>query len=468
MTVLGKTVKVADAELSEEESIKLFQMKRLIKNIEMATGDGTSMITLIMKPGEQVSKMVQKLADEYGTASHIKSRVNRLSVLSAITSTQNRLKLYNKVPENGLVIYSGSVYTEKGEKMICIDFEPFKPINTSTYLCDNRFHTEALQDLMQSDDKYGFIVMDGNGTLFGTLCGNTRTVLQKITVELPKKHGRGGQSSVRFARLRLEKRHNYVRRVGELAITNFITNDRPNVNGLILAGIADFKTVLNKSMMFDPRLQAIVLNIVDVSYGGMNGFNQAINLSSETLRNVKFVAEKDLINSFMDQIKMDTGKFVFGLQETIKALEMGAVEKLIVWENLKSVRIELLNPTTMEKSPIYLATEKDAEKENWKDPETGADFQLVESEPFVDWISRNYRNFGTHLDFVTDKSQEGAQFVRGFAGIGGILRYKMEMETLDDNFNVEVDYDQGYDDDDDDIFNDEADMFQDFDDDFGL
>lgn len=36
------------------------------------------------------------LADEFGTASNIKSRVNRLSVLSAITSTQQRLKLYPK------------------------------------------------------------------------------------------------------------------------------------------------------------------------------------------------------------------------------------------------------------------------------------------------------------------------------------------------------------------------------------
>ena len=31
--------------------------------------------------------------------------------------------------------------------------------------------------------------MDGNGALFGTLCGNTRDVLHKFTVDLPKKHG---------------------------------------------------------------------------------------------------------------------------------------------------------------------------------------------------------------------------------------------------------------------------------------
>ena len=55
--------------------------------------------------------------------------------------------------------------------------------------------------------------MDGNGSLFGTLSGNTRNILGKFTVELPKKHGRGGQSALRFARLRMEKRHNYVRKV---------------------------------------------------------------------------------------------------------------------------------------------------------------------------------------------------------------------------------------------------------------
>lgn len=58
--------------------------------------------------------------------------------------------------------------------------------------------------------------MDGNGSLFGTISGNTREILGKFSVELPKKHGRGGQSALRFARLRMEKRHNYVRKVWEI------------------------------------------------------------------------------------------------------------------------------------------------------------------------------------------------------------------------------------------------------------
>ena len=133
---------------------------------------------------------------------------------------------------------------------------------------------QKTQELLESDSKFGFIVMDGNGTLFGTVAGNTREVIHKFTVDLPKKHGRGGQSALRFARLRDEKRHNYVRKVAELAVQHFITNDKVNVTGLVLAGSADFKTELSQSDMFDPRLAAKVIKVVDVSYGGENGFNQ--------------------------------------------------------------------------------------------------------------------------------------------------------------------------------------------------
>ena len=45
----------------------------------------------------QVARVQKMLGDELGTASNIKSRVNRQSVLGAITSAQQRLKLYNKV-----------------------------------------------------------------------------------------------------------------------------------------------------------------------------------------------------------------------------------------------------------------------------------------------------------------------------------------------------------------------------------
>lgn len=206
--------------------------------------------------------------------------------------------------------------------------------------------------------------MDGSGTLFGTLAGNTREVIHKFTVDLPKKHGRGGQSALRFSRLRDEKRHNYVRKVAELAVQHFITNDKVNVTGIVLAGSADFKTELGQSDMFDLRLAAKVIKVVDVSYGGENGFNQvrqypfskinnflilsyvilkAIELAAESLANVKFVQEKKLIQKYFDEISQDTGKYCFGIDDTLKGLELGAVETLIVWENLDITRYVLRN-----------------------------------------------------------------------------------------------------------------------------
>lgn len=77
----------------------------------------------------------------------------------------------------------------------------------------------------------------------------------------------------------------------------FITNDSPNVSGIILAGSADFKNVLGMSDLFDGRLAAIVLNTVDVSYGGENGFNQvresspaALSSSTAAVRTVPLCA----------------------------------------------------------------------------------------------------------------------------------------------------------------------------------
>lgn len=77
--------------------------------------------------------------------------------------------------------------------------------------------------------------------------------------------------------------------------------------------------------------------------GGENGFNQAIELSADALANVKFVQEKRLISKFFDEISQDTGKFVFGVADTLACLEMGAVETLIVWESLDVNRYTLMN-----------------------------------------------------------------------------------------------------------------------------
>jgi len=440
-----------------DKQIEMFKVKKLIKNLQAARGNGTSMISLIIPPGDQISRVNKMLSDEYGTASNIKSRVNRLSVLGAITSTQQRLKLYSKCPKNGLVIYCGTVITEEGkERKVNIDFEPFKAINTSLYLCDNKFHTEDLNELLMDDEAFGFIIMDGNGCLYGTVRGSSREILHKFNVDLPKKHGRGGQSALRFARLRLEKRHNYVRKVAEMATQLFVPDgQKPCVLGIVLAGSADFKAELMRSDLFDQRLHKIVLKMVDVSYGGENGFNQAIELSADTLGTVKLMKEKKLLQKYMDEISRDTGKYCFMVDDTFKALELGAVEDLIIWENLDVERIVLRNTSTAEETVAHLSKEQQSNENFFHDPETGVELEVMEKEPIVEWFANNYKNYGCNLEFVTDRSGEGTQFVQGFGGIGGILRWQVDFVQMngyeenaqadsDDDSDDENEGDDGY------------------------
>merc|ERR1719263_1094188 len=428
-------------------AIEQWKMRRLIKSLNEAKGNGTSMISLIIPGKDDINRVNKMLTEEYGTASCIKSRVNRLSVLGAITSTQQRLKLYNRTPQNGLILYCGEIMTDDGkEKKVTIDFEPFKPINTSLYMCDNKFHTEDLKELLEDDDRFGLLIMDGNGSLYGTVQGNHREVLHKFSVDLPKKHGRGGQSALRFARLRLEKRHNYVRKVGELATQFFVPNGRvPNIVGLFVGGSAEFKqTLTTDTDLFDQRLAAILIPpLLDISYGGEVGFNQAIEMASDTLKNVKFIQEKKLVSKFLDEVNQDTGRCCFGIKETMMGLEAGAVETLIVWEQFKMQRVVIRNPHTDIKETKVLTDEELNDPKMYKCPETNVELVVDEKDEFIDWIVRNYKTFGTKLEFIPDRSQEGNQFCKGFGGIGGLMRYKLEFDLLE-----EPDLDQADSDDD--------------------
>lgn len=58
---------------------------------------------------------------------------------------------------------------------------------------------------------------------------------------------------------------------------------------------------------------------------------------------------------------------------------------------------------------------------------------IEECRPLVDWLADNYRRFGATFDLVTNQSQEGAQFCKGFDGIDGLLRYGVDFSVLSSN-----------------------------------
>ncbi len=59
----------------------------------------------------------------------------------------------------------------------------------------------------------------------------------------------------------------------------------------MLAGSADFKYDLEKSQMFDMRLQSKVIKIVDISEGFQLGLRQAIEKTCQVVKNMKIIKE---------------------------------------------------------------------------------------------------------------------------------------------------------------------------------
>lgn len=158
--------------------------------------------------------------------------------------------------------------------------------------------------------------------------------------------------------------------------------------------------------------------------------------------------EKKLLTDYFDQIAQDTGLYCFGVEDTLRGLDMGAVETLIMWESLSIMRHVVRNSQN-EIVVIHCQSgeETTKAKDKFIDSATGTQMEAAE-EPMllVDWMAENYREFGTTLEvcvdlslsfsglnknkIITNKSQEGTQFVRGFGGIGGKLRYKVDMQHL--------------------------------------
>jgi peptide chain release factor subunit 1 len=175
-------------------------IEKTLKRLEEVEGKGTTIVTMYI-PGTstQIARANQIMSEEYGTARNIKSSVTRNAVMGALRSVQQQIKLYAKhVPENGIVIFCGSDTSEVVEAV--------KPIKSLVYRCDNRFHTDALREMIENEGvEYGFIILDGKEALFATVNGSSygNKVLLKYCVDLPSKHGRGGQSANRFERQRV-------------------------------------------------------------------------------------------------------------------------------------------------------------------------------------------------------------------------------------------------------------------------
>jgi peptide chain release factor subunit 1 len=112
------------------------------------------------------------------------------------------------------------------------------------------------------------------------------------------------------------------------------------------------------------------------------------------------------------------------------AIDSSAVHTLIIFENLEMSRFVLKHPSGTNRV-LFLTPQQETCAKYFKDAETNQDLEISEKVPIVEWFAENYKTMGLSLQLVTDNSQEGSQFVKGFGGIGCLLRFKVDFSTLD-------------------------------------
>ena len=77
--------------------------------------------------------------------------------------------------------------------------------------------------------------------------------------------------------------------------------------------------------------------------------------------------EKQLISDFFDHIAMGDNLVVYGVSDTMKLIESGAVGKIVCYEDLNYIRLRLRNSETDAISSIYIKPEQITNPDIYKD-----------------------------------------------------------------------------------------------------
>ena len=325
--------------ITKHSSLQRFRLKRDLERLASREGRGTELVSLYVPPGRQISEAVAMLNNEYGTASNIKSTTTRKNVQDAIVKVTQRLKLFKKVPENGLVIFCGAI-PQNGpgsEKIETYVISPPEPIQVYLYRCDAKFHTEHLQEFLKEKETYGIIVLDASGATYATLRGKRLDIVEKITSGVPGKFRAGGQSARRFDRQREAKMQEFFKRVGEHANKTFLEID--NLKSLIIGGPGPTKYDFQKGNYLHYTLKEKVVASIDTSYVSEQGVEEAVERSQDILRRIRFVEEKRIMQNFLREIGHDTGLATYGENEFRRNLKAGILRTLLLSEDIELVRV---------------------------------------------------------------------------------------------------------------------------------
>ncbi|RLI91058.1 MAG: peptide chain release factor 1 [Candidatus Altiarchaeales archaeon] len=317
-----------------------YKLRKLLHELRKKKGRHTELISVYIPQGYDLNNVLNQLAEEQGTASNIKSKTTRKNVTDALEKIIQHLKLYDKTPKNGLVIFCGNVSEREGVQDIRLwSIEPPEPIYVKIYRCDQEFVLEPLEELILPKDVYGLIAIDNKEATIATLRGDRYTIIKKLTSGYRGKHRAGGQSHRRFERIIREQSHEFKVRVAEHARDAFLPNLK-DLKGIIIGGPAGTKDDFINGDYLHHELKKKIIGVLDITYTDESGIRELISNSKEILKDVEIVRQKALMQRFLKELVSD-GNIAYG-DDVEGALNAGAVETLLLSERLSDEEIDRL------------------------------------------------------------------------------------------------------------------------------
>jgi peptide chain release factor subunit 1 len=305
--------------------------------------------------------------------------------------------------------------------MVAHVLEPPEPVPSFLYRCDSKFYTEPLHEMLAEKELYGLVVIDRSEATIGLLRGKRIEALKNMQSLVPSKHRMGGQSARRFERLIEIAAHEWYEKVGNLMTEAFL--DRPDLQGIIIGGPGYTKEYFATQDFIHHELRKKVIpTFLDTGYTDEYGLRELVEKAREILSGIDLMREKSLVQRLMEEIRKDEGGLAaYGENQVRHALELGAVDTLLVSEGLRKLRVTLRcanGDWTGERTVADEATIPAC-------PEDGGPLTVVEKSDIIEELSTLAGNSGAKVELISKESEEGQLMLRAFAGVAAILRYRV-------------------------------------------
>ncbi len=415
--------------MTEMTQRQKYDLKRQLEELKACRGRHTELISLYVPPNKQIFDVSSYLKNEYSQSQNIKSKTTMKNVLSAIESIMSRLKQFKQPPENGVIFFVGhkSVGSDKTE-MVAYIIEPPLPITTFLYRCDSSFYLEPLEQMLLEKEIYGLFLIDRRECTVGLLKGNRIQMLKYMTSQVPGKHGRGGQSQRRFERLTEIAAHEWFVKCGEQASEIF--QNHPDIQGIFIGGPGHTKQFFVDENFLHYEVQDKIVDTYDTGYTDEYGLRELVSAASETMTDLKISKEKKLMKRFLKEVtKTEGGLSVYGEIQLRKALEMGAVDTLLLSENIRKYRVKLICSSCnyVDERTISEEDLQDFIAPNCSKCNSSHPMEIVEKIDLIDELSDLTEKTGGKIEIISLGSEEGDSLYSAFDGIAGILRYPIDL-----------------------------------------